>query len=437
MKIVSTLILFLVTLLCGIVPFRFLRNYLANNKGRADDKIKLLKSFAAGIFLGTCLLHLLPESRHALEEVIGHTEYPVTELTVGLGFLLLFVIENVTLFCQDHERLQDTTVKFIKGKDTAACSSCLSVVDQLNDSNAHLHNGSINRSESVEDESLSNTQGLYKSTNGRDSKNHSQCISVHDGQHSKIQYGSVSDSLTSESDLSTCDGGPCIATLPIVSGLCKRKDYKPLLDNNQIIFGFGEGAEGSDRSALVSVQKLHHNHHHHHHPQHYDMNYKEGHHDHFVKITGLRSIMLLLALSLHTVFDGLVIGLQTTQVLVWTLLAAMSVHKALIAFSLGLAFLESHYEKVKEAMLYLFAFSLVAPVGVGIGTVVTEANFNPDAKSYAAGILQAVATGTFMYVTFMEGLRESFTGRYHLVNVFVVIVGFGCTCALRLAADDD
>ncbi|XP_041374743.1 zinc transporter ZIP1-like [Gigantopelta aegis] len=385
-KIISTLVIFLVTLLGGVVPFFFLRNYLANNKGRADDKVKLLKSFAAGIFLGTCLLHLLPEARSALTAVLGHTDYPVTELTVGLGFLLLFVIENVAIACQETKDPQETPVKFIKAKGTAVHSSCSSVEDGP-DSSTYVH------------------------------------------------YGSVSDSLTSESDLATNDGGSIVATLPIENGLCKRKEIKPLLDNNQIIFG--EATPGSDKSALVYGQKQHHDGHHHDHHRDHHSHHHHSHHHHLVKITGLRSIMLLLALSLHTIFDGLVIGLQATTVLVWTLLAAMSVHKTLVAFSLGLSFLESHYGKVKEAMLYLFVFSLVAPVGVGIGTIVTEAQFNQEAKSYSAGILQAVATGTFMYVTFLEGLRETFTGKYHLVNVFMVIVGFACTCALRLAADGD
>ncbi|KAK7496902.1 hypothetical protein BaRGS_00011882 [Batillaria attramentaria] len=146
----------------------------------------------------------------------------------------------------------------------------------------------------------------------------------------------------------------------------------------------------------------------------------------------LKSFVLMLALSLHTVFDGLVIGLQESERDVWTLLAAIGLHKTLIAVSISLSLLVSHRSHPRATLVYLFLFSLVAPLGVLIGTVLTETDFDEHAQGLTSGVLQSVATGTFMYVTFVESLKDRFESSERLLNVLLVLVGFGCVCALRV-----
>lgn len=153
------------------------------------------------------------------------------------------------------------------------------------------------------------------------------------------------------------------------------------------------------------------------------------------RAASLKSLVLLLALSLHTVFDGLVVGVQETADGVWTLLAAVALHKALVAASVALSLVESHGRHPKTTLAYLVLFALVAPIGLAVGAGLTEASLDTQAQALTSGVLQSVATGTFMYVTFVESLPgrlERGTLGRRLANVVLVLLGFGVVLAVKV-----
>lgn len=69
----------------------------------------------------------------------------------------------------------------------------------------------------------------------------------------------------------------------------------------------------------------------------------------------------------------------------------------------------------------MFTFSLLS----GLGMIITSGHINELAENLASWILQAMATGTFLYVTVFEILREEFTERGSVLKIFVSIIGFG------------
>lgn len=95
-------------------------------------------------------------------------------------------------------------------------------------------------------------------------------------------------------------------------------------------------------------------------------------------------------------------GLQENQVDVWYLLGAISAHKLVIAFCMGLELLAGG-TAAGLMVVYMVVFALVSPLGVAIGIVVTE-----NVVSQSSGhlvvvtILQGLAGGTILYVTFFE-----------------------------------
>lgn len=65
--------------------------------------LSTISVFGGGVFLATCLLDLLPDARESLRKIekIEHItySYPVVEIFIGVGFLLVLSIEQVsTLF---------------------------------------------------------------------------------------------------------------------------------------------------------------------------------------------------------------------------------------------------------------------------------------------------------------------------------------------------
>ena len=166
------------------------------------------------------------------------------------------------------------------------------------------------------------------------------------------------------------------------------------------------------------------------HPTHHESHHKT------TDIHGIRSFMLLLALSLHTIFEGLAIGLQSTRQQVWTLFMAVSIHKVIIAFTMGIQFM-TVYENKCRAIVFMVIFSLMSPLGLGIGITVTSAVGSDFAVDVSSGILQGIATGTFVYVTFFEVLQKEVGQDHSLLKVLVVILGYALVTLILLFVPEE
>jgi len=81
---------------------------------------------------------------------------------------------------------------------------------------------------------------------------------------------------------------------------------------------------------------------------------------------GMRSLILIMALSLHHLFEGVTLGLQRTVAGVFTLLIALLCHETIISFSLGLQFVKCSYTK-RQHYITAFVCSIVEPIGIAIG----------------------------------------------------------------------
>ncbi|GAB1605230.1 zinc transporter ZIP3-like [Argonauta hians] len=161
----------------------------------------------------------------------------------------------------------------------------------------------------------------------------------------------------------------------------------------------------------------------------------EGNHDHLHfsnddKESSLRSVLLLLALSLHTVFDGLTIGLEKTVTGIWSLFTAVIIHKILIGFTLGLQMFENAQWSVKRTVFLMAAFSIVSPIGIVIGIGIDDLPDDGTAGQLVPALLKALATGTFIYVTFFEILGREISHNATALQILFAILGFGAMTGL-------
>lgn len=151
--------------------------------------------------------------------------------------------------------------------------------------------------------------------------------------------------------------------------------------------------------------------------------------------SSLRALMLLLALSLHSIFEGLAIGLQGTNDQVLDIFTAVIIHKTILAFSLGMSLVQSKLSK-RSIVQACVCFAIMAPLGIATGILVIQ-GFSDFTHSIFNGILQGLATGTFLYITFFEVLpHEMNAPSDRLLKVLCLVLGFSTICGLLFLEPD-
>merc|ERR1712113_267269 len=88
-------------------------------------------------------------------------------------------------------------------------------------------------------------------------------------------------------------------------------------------------------------------------------------------MTSGKVYVLLFGLSIHSFFEGLVIGFEDDNIGMWTVLISVLIHKSLIAFSLGLSsFRVFHY--FKNCVYVMLIFTISSPIGALFGAILKE-----------------------------------------------------------------
>lgn len=391
-KVLAMLLLLAVVLVFGLLPLKLLNvirggvkelgstgSIIIGSSGgvvrrqRGQSIVDGLNCFAGGVFLATAMLHLLPEVREDMEKIMEATHqtsgFPLAEFVTCVGFFVVMVIEHVILaFCSRH----DDDDRSSGHGDRMKCFRCC--------------RGPGGSKEPEAQSIFSSAGGGYGSVVTYD--NQSKCVDL----NAKLDSSSPSDE----------------------GAVLEKNNYNNRHNNYQIIATKVdvEQATTSDQTKTGSDPASH----------------KHGVGD----VQTLRSLILLLALSTHTIFEGLAVGLQPTAEQVLSLLTAILIHKAIVSFTVGLRFAET-LNSVRRTVLFLVALSLMAPVGVAVGLAVTETGSRDLSTDVASAAMQGLATGTFLYVTFFEILFDQMKeSGGDMMRVFAIIVGFACITVLNL-----
>lgn len=133
----------------------------------------------------------------------------------------------------------------------------------------------------------------------------------------------------------------------------------------------------------------------------------------------IRGLLIVLALSVHELFEGLSVGLENSSKHVWYMFGAVAAHKFVIAFCIGVELVSSGLKTV-IIIIYIFTFAVVSPLGIGIGTALT--NGSESSTAIASVFLQGIASGTLLYVVFFEILQGD--KKHGLKQYFAILGGF-------------
>ena len=216
----------------------------------------------------------------------------------------------------------------------------------------------------------------------------------------------------------------------------------PLLPNEETPTG-ATGAANSTQSPTRNSKRRHNrvtikthkkqsNEHHHLHSH-------GGHgHSHSVDLTSgfsLRAAIMLLALSIHSLFEGMAVGLQDDLGKLINLFVSVLAHECLVCFAVGISLAKQNAKMgvlIKISLLFCSMIPVGILIGVGIGGI---HNFGGN---LASAIIQAIAAGTFLYVIFMETLPAELESEQDaFLKVVFVFIGFVLIGCLRVVTVHD
>uniref|UniRef100_A0A8D0GPE1 Zinc transporter ZIP3 n=1 Tax=Sphenodon punctatus TaxID=8508 RepID=A0A8D0GPE1_SPHPU len=136
----------------------------------------------------------------------------------------------------------------------------------------------------------------------------------------------------------------------------------------------------------------------------------------------LRLFSLVFALSAHSIFEGLALGLQEEGDKVMSLFLGVAIHETLVAVALGISMAKATLT-LKDAAKLAVTVSLMIPLGIGIGMGIQSAQ--NMASSVASVLLQGIAAGTFLFVTFFEILVKELEDKNdRLLKVLFLVLGY-------------
>uniref|UniRef100_A0A914EFA7 Uncharacterized protein n=1 Tax=Acrobeloides nanus TaxID=290746 RepID=A0A914EFA7_9BILA len=139
----------------------------------------------------------------------------------------------------------------------------------------------------------------------------------------------------------------------------------------------------------------------------------------------LKSITFAIAMSLHSILEGIALGVQDNRVGIITLFLSLIIHKSIEAFSVGLQIAKSNSKRTCMVTSTIIIYALMTPVGSMLGVLLTNINLNPTIREGSIVVLEGLAGGTFIYVTFFEILAQERANTHsNLIQLNAIILGF-------------
>eukprot|EP01091_Cochliopodium_minus_P021445 TRINITY_DN980_c0_g1_i2.p1 TRINITY_DN980_c0_g1~~TRINITY_DN980_c0_g1_i2.p1 ORF type:complete len:288 (-),score=73.64 TRINITY_DN980_c0_g1_i2:35-898(-) len=118
------------------------------------------------------------------------------------------------------------------------------------------------------------------------------------------------------------------------------------------------------------------------------------------------AFILFLAVSIHSIIEGVTLGIQSNVNQMIPILTAILSHKWTDTMALGinLARVETPFKKY---LIEIILVSFMTPFGVLLGSAI-DLSVSDDVSEFISAIVLAVATGTFIYVAVVDIILPEF-----------------------------
>lgn len=127
----------------------------------------------------------------------------------------------------------------------------------------------------------------------------------------------------------------------------------------------------------------------------------------------------LFGLTLHSVVEGMALGLQADLTSVLVFLLAIALHKGFAAFALATTFCRAGESKRVDLKAWtLFIFVAGTPIGILLGVFINYADI-----AMIAGFAQAFAAGTTLHIAWFDLISPSCEGAEKQMPLFGLVFG--------------
>ena len=135
----------------------------------------------------------------------------------------------------------------------------------------------------------------------------------------------------------------------------------------------------------------------------------------------------MIALSVHSIFEGLALGLMNKIGPFTNLMVSILIHKFAESMSISIAMQKSGFE-FKKIFYFILLFSFATPLGTLMGILLN------DAPAIVNIIFTSLAGGSFIYVACSELIVEEFSlpGNRWLKLLFFMLGALFIGCLLLL-----
>ncbi|VDP05066.1 unnamed protein product [Soboliphyme baturini] len=116
------------------------------------------------------------------------------------------------------------------------------------------------------------------------------------------------------------------------------------------------------------------------------MGFKPHEHSH-----GVRSITLIIALSFHSIIEGLALGVQSSSEAAVALFLSIVIHKCVVSFGVGVQLARTHAHKLGLVIISILVFAIMSPIGCGTGIGVEQARMHSTTKDVVIMVLEGLS----------------------------------------------
>ncbi|CAI5449273.1 unnamed protein product [Caenorhabditis angaria] len=152
----------------------------------------------------------------------------------------------------------------------------------------------------------------------------------------------------------------------------------------------------------------------------------------------LKSLTFAVAMSFHSLLEGFALGVQDTTTGIYALFFSLLLHKSIESFSVGLQISKTNSSKYVVVVITILIYALMTPLGSVLGTVLQNTKSESLWKDGLILLLESMAAGTFIYVTFLEILAQEKENHFNsLKQLLSIAAGFILILILQIVFGHD